>query len=66
MTELERLAELNKPIPTNPPHLLVPTRVRVLRPFMVKGQRVEVGAVVELQFHVARDLASIGKCEVLP
>ena len=34
--------------PQNDPRLLAPTKVKVLRPFCVEGQRREVGDVVEL------------------
>jgi hypothetical protein len=65
--ERERVAELQRPIPKNinPPELLAPTKVRVLRPFYVAGKVAGVGSVVCIDSFTARSLAAIGKCEVL-
>lgn len=49
----------------NPPELLAPVRVRVLRPFCVQGARVEIGTEIELPRHVAVDLVTQGKAEPL-
>lgn len=40
-------------------------KVRVLRPFCVAGKRVEIGAEVEIPYHVAQDLKAIGKAEMV-
>ncbi len=59
-------AFLNKPLPpTNDPRLFVPTKVLVLRPFMVKTTAVLPGEVVEIPYHVARDMIAIGKAELV-
>ncbi len=65
--ERERLAFLNDPslLPKNNPALLAPTRVRVLRPFFVAGQRAEIGATVTVDRATAESLAAVGKCEIL-
>ena len=39
--------------------------VRVLRPFLVKGQRVEVGAVLQVPRSLAAELANAGKAEMI-
>jgi hypothetical protein len=66
-TERECQPFLNPPpTPKTPEHLLTPTRCRVLRPFMVKLQRVEVGEIVTLPRHEAVYLAGVKKVEVLP
>lgn len=51
---------------TNPPELFRPTKVRVLNAFHVGGGKVaEVGSVVSIPAHLARELAAIGKAEIL-
>jgi|CXWL01.1.fsa_nt_gi hypothetical protein len=57
---------LNKaPVPVNPPHLMRPVRVQVLRPFRVAGKPLAIGDEVEIEYHLARDLWAIGKVELL-
>lgn len=51
--------------PVQDPKLFRLVKVRVLRPFCVAGKRVEIGAETEVPYHVALDLAAIGKCEIL-
>jgi len=65
--ERERIAELNRPAPhnLNAPKLFSATKVRVLKPFCVGGESLEIGATVELHAHDAHSLAAIGKCEIL-
>jgi hypothetical protein len=67
LLESERIAELNRPVPhnLNAPELFKATKVRVLKPFCVGGESLEIGATVELQAHDAHSLAAIGKCEIL-
>lgn len=36
-------------VPVNPPHLLAPTRVNVLKAFCIAGKRVEPGSTVTIQ-----------------
>ncbi len=62
----ERTAYLNKPFSGNPPELTAPTRCRVLRPFYVGGERVEVGTIVTLARHDAISLGAIGKVVLVP
>lgn len=64
MTDAE-LAFLNGRLPQNPDYLTKPTRVRVLRSFMVKTKAVMPGEIVELQYHEARDMIAIGKAELV-
>lgn len=69
LTEAERntrafLADASR-LPIPEPALTRPTRVRVLRPFMVCGRRVEPGETVTLAFHDARSLAALHRCELL-
>ena len=61
----EQNAFLQRAPAANPPHLMVPTRVRVLRPFYVGGKLVGVDKIVELPAHDARSLSSLKKCEIL-
>ncbi|MCC7203118.1 MAG: hypothetical protein IT393_10725 [Nitrospirae bacterium] len=65
--ERQRVAFLNdnSKIPKNDPALFRPTKVRVLRAFFVRGERVEPGQVVEIERHLAESLASVGKCEIV-
>lgn len=64
--ERQRLAELHQPPPKNDPQLFELVEVVVRRPFCVRGRRVEGGECIKIERHLARDLARIGKCEVLP
>lgn len=63
--ERARLAELNKPFRGNPPELMAPVRCRVLRPFCVAGQRVEIGAYVDLPKYDADSLRATGRVEIV-
>lgn len=51
-------------LPQNDPRSLEPVRVTVTRPFCVKGQRLEVGQIVELARYDAMGLQAIGKAEL--
>jgi len=51
--------------PVQDDRLFAPTKVRVLRPFCVKGKRCEIGTVTEVAYHVALDLKAIGKAELI-
>jgi hypothetical protein len=55
----------NDRIPSNPPELTRLVSVKVLKPFCVAGRPLPVGDVYRLEYHLARDLARIGKCELL-
>ncbi len=61
--ERSRIAFLRKPPDPNPEHLLELVSVRILKPFMVKGKRVEVGEVVRLQRHDAESMMALKKCQ---
>lgn len=64
--ELQRRAELLKPPAKNPPHLLIPTRVKVLRTFMVNGRPVATGETVTLPWHDAQSMIGLKKAQRLP
>jgi hypothetical protein len=53
------------PPPVNDPKLMRMVKVKVLKPFWVKGKPAAVGDEVEIVAHVALDLARLGKCEIL-
>ena len=53
------------PTPKNDPELLRLVRVRVIRPFGVRGQLLEPGTMVELPRYVAADMITLGKAELL-
>lgn len=53
------------PDPVQDPKWFEPTKVRVLRPFCVKGKRCEIGSETEVPRHVALDLVAIGKAVIL-
>jgi hypothetical protein len=40
-------------------------KVKVLKPFRVKGQPLAIGDECEIEYHLARDLAAINKAELL-
>ncbi len=61
--ERARVAELNATPPRNDERLFAPTRVRVLRPFLLNGEPQKVGAMVVLQKHDADSLCAIGRAE---
>jgi hypothetical protein len=63
--ERERFAELSKPFPGNPPELLAPTRVKVLRPFCVGGKPLAIGTTTTLPRADADSLVAIGKVQLL-
>jgi len=69
--ERQRLAILHGPRPTNPDYLTRLVKVRVLGVkggpgFLAHGGvHAMPGDVVELEFHMARDFASIGRVEML-
>ncbi|HEX7044491.1 MAG TPA: hypothetical protein VF203_07740 [Burkholderiales bacterium] len=62
--ERDRVAFLNTAQPRNDARLLAPTRVRVLRPFMVNGAPVKVNEIVTLERHEALSLRALGRCEL--
>jgi hypothetical protein len=64
-TDFSRAAGDFAPTPKNDPRLLKPVKVRVLRPFCVRGARVEPDQVLELPRHDATSLAAIGKLQIL-
>jgi hypothetical protein len=64
--ERVRVASLSQPLPKTPEHLLIPTKCRALRPFMVKLRRIEVGEEVMLPKCEAVYLAGCKKLELLP
>lgn len=47
----------------NDPNLLLPVKVRCLRPFYVGGRALKVGEVAKVEAHVARDMIALGKAE---
>jgi hypothetical protein len=47
--------------PRTDPRLLVPVRVKVLRPFYVKGAPATVGEIVTVEEWVACDQCAIGR-----
>jgi hypothetical protein len=53
------------PTPKNSPELMKLTRVRVLRPFCVGGKPLAIEEIVRIEYHVARDLAVIGKARIV-
>lgn len=55
----------NIPPPINPPHLMRLVRVKVLRPFCVKGKPLASGDEVEVEFHLAKDLQALGKAAIV-
>jgi hypothetical protein len=63
--ERERIAELHKPFPGNPPELLKPTRCKVLRPFSVAGRRVEPDQVLELPRFDAESMRALGRVQII-
>lgn len=51
--------------PVQDPKLFQPVTVRVVRPFCVRGRRLEIGEEVDIAYHVAIDLKAMGKAELL-
>ena len=61
----ERDGFLRRAPAANPPHLMRPVRVLVLRPFCINGKAICIDNVVELPFFDARSLAALKKCEII-
>lgn len=53
------------PPPVNPPHLMRLVLVKVIRPFRAGGKPLAIGAEVEIEYHLARDLAALGKAAIV-
>lgn len=53
-----------KPV-QNDPKLMAATKVRSRGGFCVRGVPVSIDTVIEVPFHVARDLEVLGKCEII-
>jgi len=51
------------PAPPNDPRLFEMIKVRALRPFCVRGRRIEIGEAVHVERHVAESLAAVGRCK---
>ena len=64
-TERERIAFLNGPLPKNDPKLFVPTRCKVLRAFYISGKPAQPGEVVSLPWHVAMDMKTLNKVQLI-
>jgi hypothetical protein len=64
-TAAEVESVMRAPVPKNDPRLRELVRVRVRRPFRVKGAVVAVGDVVELERHDAESLAAAGRVRLL-
>jgi len=65
--ERERLNFLrNSPLPENPPHLFVPTRIRVLKGFWCDNKQLTPGTITTVPWVLARDMQSIKRAEILP
>lgn len=63
LMDRERLAVLNAPSPRNDPKLLAEVKVRCVVPFYALGRALEVGEVVSIEEHVARDMVALGRAE---
>lgn len=53
------------PTPKNDPQLMRLVSVTVIRPFCVAGAPLAIGAEVLLEYHLARDLATLGKAQLV-
>ncbi len=62
MTERERLRELNQPF-RNPEHLTKPTRIRIIKAFMIGRSRAEPGEIHTIPFADARDAVALKRAE---
>jgi hypothetical protein len=62
----ELARELQRPIhpKTNPPELFKPVKVLCKRSFYAGGKPIDVGEVVSVEAHLARDLVAVGKAEL--
>jgi hypothetical protein len=60
-----RAAYLRGPMPKNPPELIAPTKVRVLKPFHVGGEPAKVGQIVVLPRADAESMAALRKAELI-
>ncbi len=65
MDERERRAFLNQPLPPTPPHLLKPTKVRIIKAFMVGRRAAQPGELVTLDWATARDMIALHKAELI-
>lgn len=64
--ELERQTLLRQPPPNDPPYLSAPTRVKVIRGFMMsRTERAEPGQVVTVEFWLARDQVALKKAVLI-
>lgn len=61
----ERRAIANLPLPKNSARLFAPVRVKVLRPFYVGGKEQRTDTTTELEYHVAVEMAAIGKAKII-
>ncbi|OGW44147.1 MAG: hypothetical protein A2132_06275 [Nitrospirae bacterium RBG_16_43_11] len=54
------------PLPVNPPSLMKPVKVRVLKPtFCIKGERVEVDSILSMPYCDAVSLQVLGKAIII-
>lgn len=65
VTARQRTGRNLAPDPTPDPRQAQPVRGRVLKPFCIKGQRVEVGEEVTLRRFEALDMQALGKLELI-
>jgi hypothetical protein len=64
--EAEHRAILHQPPAKNPPELLAPVRVRVLKPFGIGAGRVaEPGTMIDLPRHDAESMAALRRVELV-
>ena len=65
--EINRINYLRSaPLPQNPPEVMRPTKVRVLKAsFCIKGQPVQVDSILTMPFHEAQSLQTLGKVIIL-
>lgn len=60
--QLRQAAERG-PLPKNDPALLKGVRIRCVQSFYVGGRALEIGEVVTVEFHVARDAIALKRAE---
>jgi hypothetical protein len=53
------------PTPENPPHLMRPIKIRVLRAFCVQGMPQAPDTVLSLPRYVAQDMIALKKAELV-